>query len=218
MFHLFAHLILSANHEPGKWKGIDMLPGQLITGRESLSRDTGIAIQTIRTCIARLKSTGEITIKSTNQFSLITITNWPIYQGLSTSDSTDELTSDQPAINQRSTTNKNIKNIKKEKNEKNIYGQKFHRVKLTEAERQSLSDTYGDGKAQEMIDNMDLYLESKGDKYKSHYATLLSWERKNGGNSDGQGRSGQRATEGKTSSARNLGDGQAYPCDLEVTE
>jgi len=113
MFHLFSHLILSANHEPGKWKGIDILPGQVVTGRYSLSKETGISEQSLRTCLNRLKSTGEITIKSTNQFSLITIMNWPLYQGTSTNDSTNEPTSDQPATNQRPTTNKNVKKERK---------------------------------------------------------------------------------------------------------
>jgi hypothetical protein len=109
MVHLFIHLLLSANHEPAKWRGIDIMPGQLVTGRKALSEDTGISEQTIRTCLSKLKSTSEITIKSTNQFSLITITNWDICQGKSTS----VFTSDQPATNQRPTTNKNDKNGKK---------------------------------------------------------------------------------------------------------
>ena len=89
------------------------MPGQLVTGRHALSEDTGISEQSIRTCLSRLKSTSEITSESTNQFTLITINNWGIYQDILTSESTSESTSDQPAINQRSTTNKKYK---KEKN------------------------------------------------------------------------------------------------------
>jgi len=111
-----------------------------------------------------------------------------------------------------------VTDTKKQKLKKSIYGESFHRVNLTEEERAKLDVAYGSSKAKEMIENMDLYLESKGDKYKSHYATLLSWERKNNGGHDGRPRSGQHAVEGKASGARNLGDGQAYPVDLEVTE
>ncbi|MFH0857578.1 MAG: hypothetical protein V1848_02410 [Candidatus Magasanikbacteria bacterium] len=105
---------------------------------------------------------------------------------------------------------KNIKNIK------NIYGSQFCKVKLTDDEHQKLLIAFGEIHTQEMIDNMDLYLESKGDKYKSHYATLLSWEKKNTGGNDGSFRSSNQFI-GKTSAARNLGDGNAYPVDLEVT-
>jgi hypothetical protein len=111
--HLFQHLLLSANHDKGRWKGIEVEPGQVIAGLHSLSEGTGISVQSVRTCLNRLKSTNEITIKSTNQFSLITLTNWAIYQGTSTNDSTSELTNDQQTINKRSTTNKKDKKEKK---------------------------------------------------------------------------------------------------------
>ncbi len=80
MYHLFSHLLLSANHEDGKWQGIDIKRGELITGLKAMNANTGISIQSIRTCIERLKSTGEITIKSTNKYSIITLCNYEEYQ------------------------------------------------------------------------------------------------------------------------------------------
>lgn len=115
MVSIFIYLLLSANHEKGKWQGIEIQKGQLITGRNSLSIQTGLSPQSVRTCIKRLKSTNEITIKSTNKFSIITIVNWEDYQVKSTSKSTNNLTNNQPAINQQSTTNKNVKNDKNNK-------------------------------------------------------------------------------------------------------
>jgi hypothetical protein len=119
MVHLFLHLMLLANHEEQKWRGQIIQRGQLITGRFSLSKDTGISEQSIRTCITRLKSTNEITTKSTNKNTLITISNYEKYQKddkKSTNKLTYGLTNNQPTTNQQLTTNNNIKNDKNVKN------------------------------------------------------------------------------------------------------
>lgn len=128
MVHLFLHLIIMANHEDKKWKGIIIKRGQIVTGRNIICLETGISIQSIRTCLNRLKSTNEITSRSTNRFSIITICNYECYQ-VNENDinqqinqlSNQQLTSNQPATNQLLTTNKNIKNIKKLKNIRNSY-------------------------------------------------------------------------------------------------
>jgi hypothetical protein len=80
MAHLFQYLLLTANHQDYKWKGADIQRGQVLTGRNTISANTGISPQSIRTCIERLKSTNEITIKSTNKYSIITINKYEDYQ------------------------------------------------------------------------------------------------------------------------------------------
>lgn len=115
MVHLFIHLLLSANYKANDWMGVSVGRGQVVTGLHTLYEDTGISIQTIRTCINRLKSTGEITSKSTNKFSVITIVNYEEYQQQdleSTSKSTSKLTNNQQATNKQLTT---LKEVKKEK-------------------------------------------------------------------------------------------------------
>lgn len=111
MVHLFVHMLLKANHDKKCWKGIEVLPGQFISGRLKLSEETGISEQTIRTCIKRLKSTSELTIKTTNKYSVFTLKNWNFYQ--SENELTSKLTNNQPTTNQQLTTNKNDKNEKK---------------------------------------------------------------------------------------------------------
>lgn len=110
MVHLFLHLLLIANHDEGKWKGKTVARGQLITGLFSLSKRTGISYQSLRTCLERLKSTGEITSETTNKFRIITIVNYDSYQQddkKSTSKLTYNLTNNQQTTNNQSTTNKN---------------------------------------------------------------------------------------------------------------
>lgn len=127
MVHLFIYLLLNANHEDGKWRGVNIKRGQIITGRNSLSENTGISSQSIRTCLNRLKSTNEITITSTNKYSIITITKYEDYQikNLNSNQQTNQqdnqqLTNNQPTTNQQLTTNKNNKNKKNNKKIKEV--------------------------------------------------------------------------------------------------
>jgi len=121
MVQLFIFLLISANHEVKKWQGIEIKRGEYLTGRESLSLKTGLSQQVIRTCLNRLKSTSEITIKSTNKYSIISICKYDSYQ-YNLNDANQQInqqtnqqsTSNQPATNQQLTTNKNEKNNKNE--------------------------------------------------------------------------------------------------------
>jgi hypothetical protein len=97
---LWTHLLLKANHKDNRWKGVDVKAGQLITGRLSLSDETGLTEQQIRTALKKLKSTGEITSKIYSKFSVITITSWPSYQ-TDNQQETQQATSKQPASNHK---------------------------------------------------------------------------------------------------------------------
>lgn len=97
---LFINLILLASHTPTEWRGIKLDRGQLITGRKSLSEQTGLSERQIRTALEHLKTTGEVTIKPTNKYSLITLVNYRKFQDIhdaSTSTSTSTSTSNRPA-------------------------------------------------------------------------------------------------------------------------
>ena len=108
-FRLFIHLLISANHKDNKWRGIDVKKGSLVTGRTKLAEALGLSVQQIRTSLDRLKSTNEITIKTTNKFSIISITNWALYQDKEVP-VTSKPTNQQPTNNHQSTTNNNENN------------------------------------------------------------------------------------------------------------
>jgi hypothetical protein len=78
-FRLFMHLIVTANHNQETWRGTTVERGQLATGRESLSRELRLSQQEIRTSLDKLKMSGNIAIKSTNKFSVITVCNYEKY-------------------------------------------------------------------------------------------------------------------------------------------
>ena len=112
MVHLFIHLLFIANYEPSNWRGHKLERGQIITGRKQLANDTGISEQSIRTCLERLKSTNEITIQSTNRFSIITINKYDSYQVLTDGNNqpaNQPTPNKQPASNQQLTTSKKLK-------------------------------------------------------------------------------------------------------------
>lgn len=66
-FKLFVHCLLKANYIDKKWKGKEIKRGSFVSGRIELSKETGISQQSIRTSITKLKSTSNLTIKSTNE-------------------------------------------------------------------------------------------------------------------------------------------------------
>jgi hypothetical protein len=111
-FRLFMHLLLKANHKERSYRGVKIEVGCVMTGRELLSKETGLSVQQIRTCLERLKSTNEITVKSNKQGTIIQVVKYKDYQV-----TTNESTTNQPTSNQQVTTNKNVK---KEKNDNTI--------------------------------------------------------------------------------------------------
>jgi hypothetical protein len=60
---------------------IPLLPGQFVFGLYKASEETGLSIQQIRTSIKFLEKSENLTSKTTNKYSVITIINWGIYQG-----------------------------------------------------------------------------------------------------------------------------------------
>ena len=79
MVHLFVHLMLKASI----MKGSDLSDSwQLCTSLRILSKETGLSLQNIRTCIGKLQRTGEITFRTlpTHLQSIITIYKSGSYQ------------------------------------------------------------------------------------------------------------------------------------------
>jgi len=111
----FLYLLLTANYETTRYMGHDIMPGERVTGYPTLAKQLGYSVQSVRTAIKRLKSTGEITVKTTNKFSIIRIENWEKYQNgnsQNNSQTNSQLTVNQQATNSQLTTSKEYKNIR----------------------------------------------------------------------------------------------------------
>ena len=77
---LFLHCLLKANWENKQWQGIEIKRGSFVTGRKILAKETGLSEQQVRTSLNKLISTNEITKRTTNKYTVITINNYCKYQ------------------------------------------------------------------------------------------------------------------------------------------
>jgi len=123
---VWIHFLLKASHKEHEQivgnQNILLLPGQFVFGRKKFSKETGISENIIRSSLLVLQQCRNITIKTTNKFSVVTLTNWGLYQNGDNNSPADspanhqQTTSKPPADNQQTTTNNKGK---KEKNVKN---------------------------------------------------------------------------------------------------
>lgn len=114
--------LLKANHETHKFpfnkQDLEIKRGQFVSGIEKAIQEMPITSQNFRTAIKYLKSTGRLTVKSTNKFSIYTIVKWEQYQSNNdklTGKSTGKLTNHSQATNKPLTTYNNVNNDNKKK-------------------------------------------------------------------------------------------------------
>jgi hypothetical protein len=196
---VFLHLLLSANYAPSKYKGHDVGVGSLVTGISAIGRELGISFQQTRTALEHLKSTGEITIKPTNKFSIISLTHFADYQNAEAEDNKQnnkQLTNNQQTTNKQLTTSKeykeykNIRNIKekeinKEKERQSAkpprrkYGEYQH-VLLTDQQYEKLKAEFGEEATAKYIRKVDEYCQQYGKKYSDYNLTIRNWMRGDG--------------------------------------
>ena len=181
---LFLHCLIKANHKASKWRGIVIESGSFITSYGKLSAETGLSVRNVRTSLNRLKSTQEVTHQTTNDYSIISIVKWSLYQSSEDLADTEndtvsdnQVTSKRQASDKQVTTNKNDKNVKNDKNNK----KNGNFVPPTQDEVQSYIDEKGYSVvAQRFIS----FYESKGwmvgkNKMRDWKSALSGWNTRN---------------------------------------
>lgn len=111
MVALWVRLLLEANYYDNQFEDIVLPPGSFVTSIKSLAQKTGLTVQQTRTCISNLQITNEITIKSTNRYSIITINKWDEYQSggkKSTNKTTNKNLQNQQTNNKQTNNNRRI--------------------------------------------------------------------------------------------------------------
>ena len=124
---VFVHCLLQANFKDRSHKGVMFERGSFPCGRDQLAKDIGISTQQLRTSLGKLKSTGEITIKSTSKGTKITLCNYDSYQDMQPADqptSNQQVTNDQPASN-HSIRKKEGEKVIKEDNQPSVESELF---------------------------------------------------------------------------------------------
>jgi hypothetical protein len=121
-FRVFMHLLLSANHQKRDWMGTTVYRGQCIISADKAASILALSRQNKRRAFFNLQNSGNITIKTTNKFTIVSICNYETYQSCDEENNqqlnhqtTSHSTNGQPTNNQQTTTNKKDK---KEKNDK----------------------------------------------------------------------------------------------------
>jgi hypothetical protein len=134
---LFIYCLLRANYEDTSWQGISIKKGSFVTSFDTLSIETKQTIQQLRTNLSRLKRTKEISTKSTNKYTIITICKYEDYQYAQQTNN-KQTTNKQQTNNKQTTTDKNIKKNKNKEEYNNIHTKKsenfFENFEEVEAE------------------------------------------------------------------------------------
>ena len=105
MVQIFIYILLSAAHKDHVWQCVNIRRGEFPTSVDALVRATGLTTQQVRTCLSRLERTGEITRKSTNKFTIISVCNFDNYQS---DEELDQQTNNKQITNNQQTNNKQI--------------------------------------------------------------------------------------------------------------
>lgn len=77
--HLWIYLLLKANTEPVAFKSTVIDKGELMVTVSNLSTATGLTVSQVRTALEKLANSNCITVKTTNKYSVIIITDYDLY-------------------------------------------------------------------------------------------------------------------------------------------
>lgn len=114
---LFLHCLLKANWKDGSWQGQKYKRGQFITSLPSLSKETGLSIQEVRTALEHLKSTGELTDTVYSKFRVITVNFYDEYQNINRQSNRQPTGNQQDANRQPTADIRTIRTIEVEERE-----------------------------------------------------------------------------------------------------
>lgn len=105
---------------------VELMPGQFVFGRKAASEELETGEKIIRTRLDILKNLGNVAIKPTNKFSIITICNWELYQN--TDEDNGQQIGQQRANNGPTTGHKQeVKEVKELKEQEEKYMESFDR-------------------------------------------------------------------------------------------
>jgi hypothetical protein len=125
---LLVHLLISVNYEDKKWKGQVIKAGSMVLSWDTLAASVHLSAQQVRTAMAKLESSGEVTRQATNRNQLVTLVKWEDLQSKEALDnrpSNRQTTGKQQTDNRQITTTKEEKENKEPKEVKNIEDRKL---------------------------------------------------------------------------------------------
>ena len=163
---LFLHCLFKANHKDKKYRGSVVQRGTFLTGRDLLAVETGLSVRQVRTSLSKLKSTNELTIKTSRQGTVIEVVNYDRFQ-----DAPNKATNERPTSDQQATSNKNDK---KEKNDKNTYYTESEGLVMPQVFLDKMITTYSKINVATEIKKMEGWLLSNPTKRKKQYTRFIN--------------------------------------------
>ena len=153
---LWVVCLLKANYLPTRWRGVEIERGAFVTSVDSLCAETGQTTRQIRTRLARLQASGEISVRATNYKSIITVCKFDTYQPLENENDkrpTNKTTNSKQGItsyNSNGCKDAIFENDKQNDNSIRIYKEEYKelkeslssRVRATEAERETFFEIF----------------------------------------------------------------------------
>lgn len=110
---LFVHLLLTVGIEDSCWHGEEIKRGSRIISFSVLSKELKLSVRSVRTALEHLKSTGEVTVKTTSKYSVVTVSNYNSYQEVTRKTTNNRQSADKQATNNRQQYKKVKEDIKK---------------------------------------------------------------------------------------------------------
>ena len=125
------HLLLKANFQTKRWRGITVERGQLVTSRSMLARETGLSEREVRTAIAKLEKSDFLTSRATSSYTIVTICNYEKYQSTDSAErpavgptADQDATSCRPGVDQPATTTEECKKVRREESTHTVSSEK----------------------------------------------------------------------------------------------
>ena len=125
------HLLLKANFQTKRWRGITVERGQLVTSRSMLARETGLSEREVRTAISKLEKSDCLTSRATSSYTIVTICNYEKYQSTDSAErpavgptADQDATSGRPGVDQPATTTEECKKVRREESTHTVSSEK----------------------------------------------------------------------------------------------
>lgn len=178
---LFIHMLLKANWKDANFEGQVIKRGSFVSSLRSLSEETDLTIDEIRTALKHLQKTKEITTHTNRKYTVFTVVNYEKYQTVTTLDTTvnpTDVTKPIPNYSQTIPNNRRNKegNIKKE--DTNVSEKKVFKPPTVDEVRAYCLERNNQIDAQSFVD----FYTSKGwmigkNRMKDWKAAVRTWER-----------------------------------------
>ena len=170
MVALWVWLLLNANWEDKDFEGITLHRGELATSYAKIAESVGITYKQARGALDKLQQGKEVAITRRSKYLVISIEKYNEYQ----SEGNQKAIKGQSKGNQRATT----KELKKLRNKEYIYSA-YENVSLSDEEYAQLQKDYPNDYSR-LIDEVGEWKAKSGAEYKSDYAAIKSFARKQG--------------------------------------